>query len=90
MRYILVILIAMSVTNILTSEFIFEPVRNLWEKVFSRYEKLQYLISCPVCSGFWVGLFIGALFLNNWFLILSVPFVTSLMMKLLVIFENRM
>lgn len=44
------------VTVIITAGSIFEGIR---EKVSSFSPALEKLINCPMCTGFWVGLFFG-------------------------------
>lgn len=86
MNLVLFILVSVSVTNIITSEFIFEPIREAWMRWFDRWEKLKYLITCPICLGFWVGLALSFPFGIEWYI---APFITSIMAKLLVLYENR-
>lgn len=86
MNLILFILVSVSVTNIITSEFIFEKPREWWMKLFGWNEKLKYLITCPICLGFWVGLALSFPFGIEWYI---APFITSIMAKLLVLYENR-
>ena len=42
------------VVSIITRSYIMQPIR---EKAPGR--KLRYMLNCPQCSGFWVGLFYG-------------------------------
>ena len=83
---ILFIFVSCSITNIIASEYIFEPIRDIWQRVFKRWDKIKYLISCPVCLGFWVGLALSFAF-HIHFLIGAL--ITSLCMKVLVIYENK-
>ena len=83
MKLLLILIISMSITNIVTQEYIFEPIRNLWCKIFSKHEKIQYLITCPICSGFWIGLFCGLLFFfGQWLNVAFMAFGTSFAMKI--------
>lgn len=85
LNLLLFILMACGLTNIITSEYIFEPVREWWQKVW-KWEKMKYLISCPVCCGFWVGLGLSFPFdLPFWI----APFAVSFIMKLVVVYENH-
>lgn len=88
MKLFIFILVSVSITNIITSEFIFEDFRNWWEeKLFPKSKKLKYLISCPVCTGFWIGLFTSFLFgIPFWI----APFITSIFCKLLLILEGNL
>jgi len=43
-------------TSILVTSVVFEPIRNF---VSERSDKLGYLLSCSMCSGFWVGLIVA-------------------------------
>lgn len=83
---ILFIFVSCSVTNIITSEYIFEPIRDIWQRAFKRWDKIKYLISCPVCLGFWVGLALSFAFHIH---CLIGALITSLCMKVFVIYENR-
>lgn len=42
-------------TNIITQSTIFEPFRD---KMNDRNEWLGLLVNCPMCMGFWVGIFV--------------------------------
>jgi hypothetical protein len=59
---IVVIIAAYGVTNIVTQGTIFDPFKE-WIKGFSIVgDRLFYLLNCPMCFGFWVGLFLGLFF----------------------------
>jgi len=47
--------------NLVSSEIL----RPLREFVLSKSEKLGYLLSCPMCSGFWIGLVASSFFEIN-------------------------
>ena len=51
-RDVLVLLGLVGLTLIFTRGFIFYPVRKRTEG----NEKLNQLVTCPQCSGFWIGL----------------------------------
>lgn len=90
MNLFIVLIISMSITNIITNEYIFEPIRDLWCRIFKKCEKLQCLISCPICCGFWVGLFLGLLFFfNQWISVAFIAFGTSFAMKLFSTWESK-
>lgn len=55
MNFLLFILICYGMTQIVTTSKIFEPIRN-------RYN--IYILSCSMCSSFWIGLLV---FLVFWF-----------------------
>lgn len=48
------IILAYSHTNIITQSEIFKPIRD-WADKNSHF--LSSLFSCPMCMGFWVGVF---------------------------------
>jgi len=56
------------VTNITTRSHLFQPIRG-WE---GWHPKIAYLLSCPSCSGFWVGMFYFPLSVasEKWYLFL--------------------
>ena len=54
--FILFLFGSVGITIILTKGDILEPLR---EGVSRLSEKLGYLVSCPMCSGFWIGLVSG-------------------------------
>lgn len=45
---------SIGLTLIITSSLVMLPIRNVIENISS---KLGELINCPMCTGFWVGLF---------------------------------
>ena len=57
------ILSSCGITFILTTSSIFEPVRDFIEE---RSNFFGELVSCPMCSGFWVGLVVSALDFQNY------------------------
>lgn len=83
---IIYIITGVSASFIITREFIFEGLRDRWERLFFFSDKLKYLITCPVCLGFWVGLAASFLFpsVQWWWGGLAV----SLACRLVQIWEN--
>jgi hypothetical protein len=69
MDFLIFILSCYGMTMIIVYSKIFEGIR---EKINSyNKELLSYMIKCPMCMGFWVGIF-------NWFLLdLSFNFFTA-------------
>jgi len=62
------ILVCYGITSIVTGSIIMEPVRA---KAWKVHKKLGELLTCPLCFGFWAGLFVSLLWLsptNNLFL----------------------
>ena len=59
---IVVIIAAYGITNIVTQGTIFDPIKEMLRGCRVIGEKLFYLLNCPMCFGFWVGLFLGLLF----------------------------
>ena len=53
-------------TLIITQSKIIAPIRNFVE---ARSEKLGELINCSMCTGFWVGLLMGAVYSYDIFVI---------------------
>lgn len=54
---ILVLLALVGIVSIITRSYIMEKIR---EKAPGK--NLRYMLNCPQCSGFWVGLFFGLYF----------------------------
>jgi len=52
----LLIIIGVSITNIIVNASVLETARNF---LFKRFRISEGLLSCMLCSGFWVGLFLG-------------------------------
>ena len=53
-------LITYGITNIIVYSSIFQPIRTkLWKSPNSLLRKLGELMHCSICTGFWVGGFIG-------------------------------
>jgi len=64
MEFIYFLLGGFGVTTIITKSKIFEPLR---EKLDNGYDNLKHnfwglLINCPLCVGFWVGVFLSLFF----------------------------
>lgn len=61
MELLISILLCYGITNILVNGSIFEPFRNWVGSKADKwiFEKLFQLISCVMCTGFWVGAFVG-------------------------------
>lgn len=55
MTLILFILAVFGASFIVTQSFLFERIRNL----FNKYRYIQYLLSCISCFSFWMGVLIG-------------------------------
>lgn len=78
---------SVSIANILTQEYIFEGFRTWIEKTFPYNRLINYLVNCPVCTSFWTGLFCSFLFPSViWW---SAPFISCLVAKVFVIWENK-
>lgn len=61
-----VFIACIGLTLIITQSKIFAPIRNFIE---SKNEKLGELINCSMCTGFWVGLLMGAFYSYDIFVI---------------------
>ena len=80
------ILCAISAANIITSEYIFQWLRNLIVKT-----KVQWLITlfhCTTCMSFWTGLVSGLCFYGFDWMVVAVALCSSLGGKLLKLFEG--
>lgn len=71
MEFLISILVVYGLTNIIVQGSIFNGVKEwLTEKAITRnpgfikwgLEKFITLINCPMCTGFWVGVFVGWFF----------------------------
>jgi hypothetical protein len=81
LTYVILTLAAFRITRFITSDTIFEPIR---EKIWKKYPpntKLGYLITCSWCSGFWASVFIVMLYL----LAQPVAYVVSLILSISVL-----
>jgi len=61
MELLVFICICWGLTNIVSKGRVFEPLR----KVIGKFPKLfyfSYLIDCPMCLGFWVGMLMSVVF----------------------------
>ena len=70
----LTILAALGSTIIITRSWIFESLREY----FNRWQFTGILFNCPTCMGFWNGLFYALLFGFTWKEIICVALITSL------------
>jgi hypothetical protein len=78
-EFIILVLASLGFINILIYSPIAECVRNLILKTFKIFdnEKMgQYLIACPTCVGFWVGIVMTMIYLNGGILF-TIPFMVS-------------
>ncbi len=57
------IIAAYGITNIVTQGAIFDPFKE-WLNGFKSkiVKKLLYLLNCPMCFGFWVGVLLGCFY----------------------------
>lgn len=72
------ILAAVGLTIIITKSFLFEKVRELPKNEFA-----YTLIHCPQCMGFWCGLLFAVILTPTFEMIVTMPFVTSLICEIL-------
>ena len=78
------IFLVYGMTNIITQSSIFEPLRI---KINEKNPMLGLLVSCPMCMGFWVGifaLFCGYVPMRDNVDILPIPIVNSLLYAVLI------
>lgn len=83
------ILVTCGVSFIVTQEYIFEAFRDVWCIVFHWSKLLQYVISCPVCLGFWIGLLFSFTPLFPTISFWVAPFITSFCCKLVLIIQGK-
>jgi len=57
MELLIFILITFGITNILIDSYIFIFLRNFANKYSPKF--FGELLSCPMCTGFWIGIFVG-------------------------------
>ena len=81
---ILIILAALGSTIIITRSWLFESVREY----FNRWQFTGILFHCPQCMGFWNGLLYAVLFSAEWELIICIALVTSLTGYLFTMLED--
>lgn len=78
-EFIVILLAALGLINIIIYSPIMEWYRDLVITVFSKLgkEKMgKYLVSCPTCTGFWVGVVLTPIFLLG-LTLYTLPFVIS-------------
>lgn len=61
MELLITILLAYGMTNIIVNGSIFEAFREWFAHRADKwiFEKIYQLVSCMMCTGFWVGAFLG-------------------------------
>jgi hypothetical protein len=57
MEFLIIILIVYGISSIVTISKIFEPLRDLAEKLSPKF--WSYLASCMQCLPFWIGIFVS-------------------------------
>jgi hypothetical protein len=78
-EFIVLVLASLGVINIFIYSPIAEGLRNLVLKTFTLFgnEKMgQYLIACPTCVGFWIGVIMTAIYTSGG-IIYTIPFMIS-------------
>lgn len=79
LTYIVLTLATFRVTRFITTDFLFDPMRQwIWKKFPPETTKIGYLITCSWCSSFWVAAIIIAAYL----LAPSITFVVSLVLSI--------
>ena len=70
LKIVLSIFAGMGLTNILMNSTLLEPLRD-------KCNKIDELLSCPMCSGVWAGLIaIGLVAIHP---LLTIPFIVSIL-----------
>jgi prepilin signal peptidase PulO-like enzyme (type II secretory pathway) len=61
MELLIAILVAYGISNIIVNGSIFEPLRNWFGGHADKFipRKIYQLITCMMCTGFWVGVVVG-------------------------------
>jgi hypothetical protein len=76
--YIVLALAAFRVTRVITTDTVFETIRDrIWNR-FPPTTKFGYLLTCNWCTGFWVS--IG--FVGLYLLVPTIVFVVSLVLSI--------
>lgn len=84
--FIVSVLVSVSMAFIVSSEYIFQWLRNLIIK--TKFEPLITFVHCPVCLGWWAGLIVG-LIVGGWsWWSVAVAFVSALTARVLKCFEE--
>lgn len=86
-NFIIWLIASVSLSNIMTQEFVFQPYRDWVEKTFPYNKKLIYLVNCPVCTGFWTGIATSFLFSGvEWW---WAGFISSIACKMFIIWCEK-
>lgn len=86
MTLVLCILTAVSLANMITSEYVFEWLRKLVIK--TKMEWMITLFHCITCMSFWTGLTVGLIVYGLSPYVVAVAFVSSLVGKVIKMFEE--
>lgn len=79
LEILLVIIAAYGIVNIVTQGVIFDSIKERIRCFKFFGEKLYYLLNCPMCFGFWVGLFLGIFYgpFESWNVLLNGAFYSA-------------
>lgn len=84
--FVVSVLISVSIAFIVSAEYIFKWLREMVIK--TKLEPLITFVHCPVCLGWWAGLFVG-LVVGGWsWWCLGVAFVSALVARIIKMFEQ--
>lgn len=62
---LLFILIGVGITNIVVNASVLDNIKEWLYKKLWKYEWVEVLLSCMLCSGFWVGFIVSLFFTTN-------------------------
>jgi len=85
---ILVLLSGLGLTNILVYSPLFDWFREFISKSFTKFgfePHGKYFVNCPVCIGFWVGIFVTGLW-SAGLLWIGIPFAISFCCQIALIY----
>lgn len=84
--FLIAVICGVSAANIITEEYVFEWVRKLVRKI--NMEWMITLFHCITCMSFWTGLLAGFVILGDSLYVIAVALCSSIVGKLIKMFEE--
>ena len=90
LEFVILALATYRITRLITTDALFEPVRERIWKRFSLSTRIGYLVTCNWCMSFWVGSFVvlSAMIVTELVIVYAV-FAVSAVAGLLTAYEDK-